>query len=179
MRFASLSDGKNGSATAFGVLLCSEKTIAPLYIESLYSCERSAGADSFSTGFCVEWLLGCNYGGVFGFHELFGLCRMFRCGFAAHVHDLLKPRAVVCPLALVAMSIFSICHWKESAANRVGIHKRRLQNINNLKKHLNQRSKAPTPSPINTLKLLEAAVQFWDQVFFAQDNAIVINFLQL
>lgn len=28
------------------------------------------------------------------------------CSFAVHVHDLLKPKDVVCPLALVAMSIF-------------------------------------------------------------------------
>jgi hypothetical protein len=40
------------------------------------------------------------------FHESFGLCWIFRCGFAAHAHDLLKPKDVVCPLALVAMSIF-------------------------------------------------------------------------
>ena len=28
------------------------------------------------------------------------------CTFAAHTHDLLKPKDVVCPIALVAMSIF-------------------------------------------------------------------------
>ncbi len=28
------------------------------------------------------------------------------CVFAAHTHDVLKPRDVVCPLALIAMSIF-------------------------------------------------------------------------
>ena len=46
---------------------------------------------------------------VLVFRELFGLCWIFGCGFAVHVHDLLKPKDVVCPLALGAMSISASC----------------------------------------------------------------------
>jgi hypothetical protein len=39
---------------------------------------------------------------------------MFGCGFAAHVHNLLKFRAIVCPLALVTMSIFQSVTGKKA-----------------------------------------------------------------
>jgi len=75
---------------------------------------------------------------------------------------------------------FSIRHWKEGAANRVRIHKRRLQNTNNLKAHLQLVLASTCPLPYIYLKTLrEAAVQFWAQVFFAQGSVIVIEFLQL
>jgi hypothetical protein len=45
------------------VLLCSEKTIAPLYKGTIYSPERSAVGQTPSTGFCIDWLLGSKYAG--------------------------------------------------------------------------------------------------------------------
>ena len=48
------------------------------------------------------------------FTNCLGCVEFFRCGCAAQTHDLLKPRDVVCPLALVAMSIFQSVTGKKA-----------------------------------------------------------------